>query len=467
MAMMLAPANYKYSQFAELKESIGLDNSFNVGSTLEGRWAKPLMTSYMESVLYGMAIHPIVILDLESCLSHCVEDTNDWKYFQSWIDQGFKFLAIDGNNRSITIHKFYKLGKVFLQPAKTYSIQIDNGSVQSFRVDKTTNTYDNLPKPLRKKFEDAVMTVHVVKKATRQEITDLFLRLNSGMPLNAQEKRNAMLTEMAEFVRSVADEYRTSVGGQIISPKSLIRLGWDELIASCVVFHTHQSNKVTINSDVLDNAYDDNSQETNNIPNVRDVLETALLIPARDSHYMLDKNKFAKFNFMNWFILVCYLHRNNYKVKDGQELLHWFVSSEIERMMSQKVVFTNKQGYKKVYSEMNLDDAIKLEIREKCIINDFKNSDLINDGVVVQLDNVRIYTDKQRYEIWERQGKVCPLSGKEIPIHEVLDASKWQADHIKEYSIGGDTSVENGQLVCTEAHKQKTREFVKKIRKGE
>jgi uncharacterized protein YsxB (DUF464 family) len=464
MAMNLAPVNFKYSEFANLKESIGLDNSFNVGSTQEGRWAKPLMTSYMESVLYGMAIHPIVILDLESCLSYCVEDSNDWKYFKSWLDQGFKFLAIDGNNRSITIHKFFKLNKVFLLPRKSYAIQVDDGTVQSFTLDKESNTYQNLPKPLRKKYDDAVMTVHVVKKATRQEITDLFLRLNSGMPLNAQEKRNAMLTEMAEYVRDVADKYRNTVGVQIVSPKSIIRLAWDELVASCVVYHTHQNRKITINTDALDCAYVDNSKETKNISDVNVVLEDALKIISNDSNMLFKTSKFAKFNFMNWFILVCYLHKNNYKIKKGQDLLQWFVTTEIQRLLSQKVVFTNKQGYTKVYSEMNLDDAAKLEVREECIVEEFQDSDLVQEGIVVQLDKVRIYTDEQRYLIWERQGKVCPLSGKSIPIHEVLDASKWQADHIEEYSIGGDTSIENGQLVCVEAHKQKTRAFVKKMR---
>lgn len=465
MAMNLVPVNYKYAEFAQFKPSIALDNSFNVGSTDQGRWAKPLMTSYMESVLYGMAVHPIVILDLESCLSHCVEDSNDWKYFKQWIDEGFKFLAIDGNNRSITIHKFYSMDKVWLIPRKSYSIQLDDGKIENFSVDQTNNVYSKLPKVLKKRFDDATMTVHVVKKATRAEITDLFLRLNSGMPLNAQEKRNAMLTSMAEFVRTTSDKYRNTVGIQIISPKSLIRLGWDELVASCIVYHTHQNKMVTINTDVLDSAYYDNSKETQNISVVEKVLVDALGIPAKDNSMLFKVNKFAKFNFMNWFILVCYLHRNNYRIKNGQDLLKWFVETERLRLLSQDVVFTNKQGYNKVYSEMNLDDANKLEIRAKCIIEDFESSDLIGEGVVVPVDLQRIFTDEQRFEIWKRQNGVCPLTGKNIPIHEVLDASKWQADHIREYSVGGETTPDNGQLICVTAHKEKTREFVKNTRR--
>lgn len=465
MAMNLASVTFKYSEFAELKPSIALDNSFNVGSTDQGRWAKPLMTSYMESVLYGMAIHPIVILDLESCLSHCIEGSNDWKYFKHWIDGGYKFLAIDGNNRSITIHKFYALDKVWLIPRKEYSIQVDENRIETFTVDTNSNVYTKLPKVLKNRFDDATMTAHVVKKATRQEITDLFLRLNSGMPLNAQEKRNAMLTNMAEFVRTLSDKYRNKVGIQIVSPKSIIRLAWDELIASCIVYHTHQNKKITINTDALDYAYLDNSKEEQNIPEAEKVLIDALTIASKDPNMLLKVNKFAKFNFMNWFIFVCYLHRNNYRIKDGQALLQWFVTTELQRLLSQKAVFTNKQGYNKVYSEMNLDDANKLEIRENCIIEDFEDSDLIEQMIVVQLDKARIFTDEQRFELWKNQNGICPLTNKIIPIHEVLDSSKWQADHREEYSIGGETSSDNGQLVCAQAHKEKTREFVKSLKK--
>lgn len=464
MAMQLVPVLFKHVEFAETKPSIALDNSFNVGSTNEGRWAKPLMTSYMESVLYGMAVHPIVILDLDSCLKNCVEESNDWKYFKQWLDKGFKYLAIDGNNRSITIHKFYQQENVWLIPRKPYAIQIDDGSTQTFTVDKDSNTYSKLPKILKKKFDDAQMTVHVVKKATRAEITDLFLRLNSGMPLNAQEKRNAMLTRMAEFVRTISDKYRSNVGLQVVSPKAIIRLAWDELVASCIVYYTHQNKKITINTDVLDMAYFDNSKESLILDDVAAVLEDAFSIPAKDGT-LFKINKFAKFNFMNWFILVCYLARNNYKIKNGQELLRWFVETERLRLLSQNVVWTNKQGYTKVYSEMNLDDAIKLEIREACIIEDFESSDLLDEGIVVPIASMRIFTDAQRFEIWKRQNGKCPLSGKDIPIHEVLDASKWQADHILEHSIGGDTSVDNGQLVCVEAHKQKTKEFMNNRKK--
>ena len=37
-----------------------------------------------------------------------------------------------------------------------------------------------------------------------------------------------------------------------------------------------------------------------------------------------------------------------------------------------------------------------------------------------------------------------------------MDASKWQADHIIEWSQGGKTTVENGQLMSIIDHQAKT-----------
>jgi 5-methylcytosine-specific restriction endonuclease McrA len=88
-------------------------------------------------------------------------------------------------------------------------------------------------------------------------------------------------------------------------------------------------------------------------------------------------------------------------------------------------------------------------------------SSLLTDGTLVEVDDKRVYNASQKYELWRKQNGICPLSGKTIPLYEILDSSKWQGDHILEYSKGGKTSVDNGQLICVTAHKQKTKDFMK------
>ena len=67
----------------------------------------------------------------------------------------------------------------------------------------------------------------------------------------------------------------------------------------------------------------------------------------------------------------------------------------------------------------------------------------------------RFFTPTQRYEIWLKQDKK-DINGIDIPLEELMDGSKWQADHIIEWDKGGKTTVENGQLMSIIDHQHKT-----------
>ena len=57
--------------------------------------------------------------------------------------------------------------------------------------------------------------------------------------------------------------------------------------------------------------------------------------------------------------------------------------------------------------------------------------------------------------IWLKQDQK-DINGNDIPLEELMDASKWQADHIIEWNEGGKTTVENGQLMSIVDHQHKT-----------
>lgn len=56
--------------------------------------------------------------------------------------------------------------------------------------------------------------------------------------------------------------------------------------------------------------------------------------------------------------------------------------------------------------------------------------------------NLRAFTDAQRLKMYERQGGVCPLCGRKFAIEEM------HADHVKPWCRGGQTTLENGQMLC-------------------
>ena len=70
------------------------------------------------------------------------------------------------------------------------------------------------------------------------------------------------------------------------------------------------------------------------------------------------------------------------------------------------------------------------------------------------------FTKEQKRELWQRQGGICPVSKREIPIGEMFDHTLWQADHIYPFDKGGLTELDNGQLICAKENNEKSNKTV-------
>ena len=63
--------------------------------------------------------------------------------------------------------------------------------------------YVALPDDLRIRFDTYALDVVVLEDTDENEVREMFLRLQNGTSLKAQEKRNAMPGKMREFVKSM------------------------------------------------------------------------------------------------------------------------------------------------------------------------------------------------------------------------------------------------------------------------
>jgi HNH endonuclease len=450
-----------FCEFADMKGQIALDRSFNVGSIEKCRWDLIAMRYYIESIPVGMAVNCVVLIDIESCLENCVEGDEDWLYFKSWKDEGYSYIALDGNNRSVSICKYFAEESFGLNPSSSITIFVPGKGAQKFPLYRG-GKYSQLPDAVREAMNRQKLDIKLVKQATRREISDFFIRVNSGKPLNDHEKLNAELTEVASFIRDFGFEYEWSFGSQILSENQIVRFSFHELIASFLSYYTHYEKPVTLNIGTFQKAYEQNSLEEKAIPGISKFLRNFLDIVVNDPDKQFENAGFGKFESMDWFIVYDHLIRNNIKIKDPEMLLSWFVDIRIKLRESKDHVYTNKQGSLKMYSELTTDDADKLVKRREILIQKLFESKLFDDGVLVEVDDKRLYSERQRYELWLKQDGVCPETGLEIPIHEIWDGTKWQADHIVEHADGGETTVENGQLIHITAHQKKTGNYNRK-----
>ena len=167
------------------------------------RWSLEQAANYMSSTATGKAPSKFILCDIEKCLESAIQDErpSDIEYYKDWLAMGVKYLNLDSNNRCINVTDFYQ-NKV--------AIESDHYRLGDMivLVEKGLNdTYDKLPKKLKEAFDNAVVSVQMYTDVTRQELSDIFTRLNDGKPLNEPEKRNASTSLVAQAVRELASEY--------------------------------------------------------------------------------------------------------------------------------------------------------------------------------------------------------------------------------------------------------------------
>ena len=56
--------------------------------------------------------------------------------------------------------------------------------------------------------------------------------------------------------------------------------------------------------------------------------------------------------------------------------------------------------------------------------------------------HLRAFSDAQKLKMYQKQGGICPLCGKKFALEEM------HADHVKPWCKGGQTTLENGQMLC-------------------
>lgn len=83
----------------------------------------------------------------------------------------------------------------------------------------------------------------------------------------------------------------------------------------------------------------------------------------------------------------------------------------------------------------------------------------------VDLDPRRIFSKKQRAEIFEAHEGKCGICDRKITAGE-----NWVAGHVIDWALGGPTTVENGQPECgycsTESARESTQRAAKAKRQG-
>jgi len=164
-------------------------------------WSTKEKKEFIVSVFNGLATTPITLLDVSDVLQFHKRNNNEEEsfFFRKHKDVGF--ISIDGQNRSAAIRSFMEN-----EFSITGDIKNKDGKLESVQ----NVFYKDLSQRLKDAFHDTNLHLTIITESTKKEMHDYFLSINSGAPLNGQEKRNAFMTPMSEMIRLLAEDKEIS-----------------------------------------------------------------------------------------------------------------------------------------------------------------------------------------------------------------------------------------------------------------
>jgi len=226
-------------------------------------WKAEDRKKFFQSILMNRVEGSYVLVDVKSCIARlelageC--DSPTYKFFKKFLSEGYKYVILDGNNRMCFIQSLFD--DTFTIPEGKYEYITDevNGSITSFTVRKGKQTFSELPERVREILQSRQAAISLYTQITLEGMSEVFQNVNSGVPLNGQELRNAYSTPWAEYVRNIADE-TSSLLAKLFKDHRY-RLRGEEWIADCLDM-TIQA--ITIDEILNETTYHGVSQTTKN-----------------------------------------------------------------------------------------------------------------------------------------------------------------------------------------------------------
>lgn len=380
-------------------------------------WKKNAEIGFKNSVINNTIANPIILVSIESCIERAEIDKNqlDLEYFTSLKQKGYKFISIDGNNRTHCCLKLWS------------------------KVDK-----DNMTSDEEVFFRESQIPITIFRDCSVRTMHNIAIDTNKGIAWNKQEDRNAIYGYVSDFIRNLSMQLSNNETTQLITGLNSTRMQDDEMYAMMLAYHQHPTSNLS--SSLLKSLY----QRKN-----------------------IDNEKEFKTIMSAWELIVKNMGEQKIKI-DKSLVVNLFVFLyEIYHNSGRKINEKTIEDFSKIYVELegkrlleidswkdNLRYATK-KLKEKSdrILTDFIP---YIDEFFVKLDNKRLFNIDDKIQMYKQSnGVVQRLDGTkvELSLLQVLNGDLVHADHIDPYTFGGETTLENGQLLLKKDNLKKSKKL--------
>lgn len=198
-------------------------------------WSKQDRRDYFQSVLMNRLEGNFVVVDLELAIAKLEKlDPNNraYNYFKNLYYQTIEYIILDGNNRFKFLSSLMRDEFQIPKGSYTYVIEDDTLTVV---VGSHNNVFSKLPKLVQKVIKERQLVISEYVQIDYSGLSEVFTNVNSGVPLNNQEKRNAFDSPWADYVRLI----RRQISPLLITmfgSEYMRRLKGDEWIVEAIDF---------------------------------------------------------------------------------------------------------------------------------------------------------------------------------------------------------------------------------------
>ncbi len=297
-------------------------------------------------------------------------------------------------------------------------------------------SYLNLSDDLRIQFDTYSIDVVILDDTDGDEVREMFLRLQNGTSLKAQEKRNAMPGQMRDFVRVLTEHaFFAMVAFQNR------RFSHDHVAAQLVCLEI-AGDPVNIKDAYLNRMYRENSSFDSRGDVARSVVRRLNFL----SEIFNERTpELERFNVIALYCVFAELQRSYAFAHLNINFKDWFLSFESVRRAQDEIDEDSGSAEWVTYKEkISHSTDAEESIRYR---TDFLMRNLLTQYPEISLrDNQREFTHSQRLAIFRRDKQICQLR---IVCEGIkVDWDNWHCDHVVAHINGGFTTVSNGQVSC-------------------
>lgn len=328
--------------------------------------------------------------------------------------------------------------------------------------------FRELPTELQKSLRETELSLAMIQSDDINEVRDLFIRLQAGSALNAQERRDAMPGGMNDFILRLGgkpdmpkypghDFFKEVMGARPGSDRGRTR----QLAAQITSLLLAQRSKIgqvfpDINASAIDQLYyenldfDPDGVEGRKIWEVFDILYKLL----RDGK----RPRLRGHDAIHAALLVDRL-RDDFSPAWQEQfasaldtfLLNLKGASEVDES-DPKYRYWSQYG---TWTRANSDRGEKISLRHSFYVSEM----LAQMPATIPKDPLRQFSEQMRELIYLKQRKKCAVCGSDVSWSDV------QIHHVEEHQHGGKTNLSNAALVHEECHPRSATavaEFAKK-----